>query len=97
MTGPRADQMREVQQRQTDELTAIIREVLRAHAAKEPWPMLGAATSALAQNLGETIAQVDPGPVRKSLRDDSLKLVRTAERRSEQFSKVKTVAVTGKH
>jgi hypothetical protein len=97
MTGPRADQLREHQQRQTDELTVAIRNLLRDHAAKETYPMMGAAVGALAQNLGESIAQVPQGKARKSLRDQSVKLVRHAERTSPQFSKVKTVEVTSKH
>ena len=97
MTGPRADQMRAEQQRQTDELTAAIRELLRDHAAKEPWPMLGAAVSALAENLGETIGQVDQGPLRKSLRDQAMKTVRRAERGAQPFCNIKPLVVVGKH
>jgi hypothetical protein len=89
--------MRAEQQRQTDELTAAIRDLLRDHAAKEAWPMLGAAASALAENLGETIGQVDKGPLRKSLRDGAMKAARRAERNAKPFGKIKPVAVVGKH
>lgn len=97
MTGPSADQMRAEQQRQTDELTVAVRDMLRNHAEKEPWPMLGAAASALAQNLGETIGQVEAGPTRKALRDASEKVRRKAELQARKFVSVRTVALTGKH
>jgi hypothetical protein len=89
--------MRVEQERQTAELTAAIRELLCEHAAKEVWPMLGAAVVALAQNLGETIGQVQQGPGRKSLREQAAKIVRSAERTAPKFGVVKTVVLTGKH
>jgi len=97
MTGPRADQMREEQQRQTDDLTTAIRALLREHAEREPFPMLGAAVSALAQNLGESIGQIERGPARKSLRNAAEKIRARAERQAPKLGHVHTVEVRGKH
>lgn len=92
-----SDQMRSEQQRQTDELTAAIRDLLRNHAANESHPMLGAAAAALAYNLGETIGQVDGGPHRKALRDAAEKTRRKAERDAVKFGNVRTVLMVEKH
>ena len=97
MTGPRADQMRAEQQRQTDDLTASIRELLRNHAASEEWPMLGAAVSALAQNLGETIGQIETGPLRKTFRDEAGKIQKHAERTTVKLGVVRVISLVGKH
>ena len=92
-----SDQARDEQQRQTDMLTQAIRDLLREHASNEKYPMLGAAVSALAHNLGETIGQVDSGPNRKALRDASEKVRRKAERDAAKFGNIRTVQMTGKH
>lgn len=85
------EQARAEQQRQTGELTQAINDLLRSHAEREIYPMLGAVTSALAHNLGETIGQVDAGNRRKALRDAATKVQRRAERNAVKRGDVQTV------
>lgn len=97
MTNQNADFLRQQQERQTNEMTDEIYELMRKHAQKETHPMLGAAIMALATNLGQTIGQVPPGAIRDSIREQAYQAVVDAEKNAPNLGKVRAVTLTAKH